>query len=176
MVVELGDFKDSFEGIGSWDEAAGAASNLIFMRADDGMLSLDIQSLRDYLDECIGLVFGDNASKYVTQPMCFIFWEELGAIGLRLSRSLGFDLDRDFLISTLIRKQRDYGHENIARFGRIGLFVRLHDKVARLENLLQSGATPENESLTDNLLDVLGYCAIGLMWEAEMFLRPLERR
>jgi len=52
----------------------------------------------------------------------------------------------------------------------------MHDKVARLENLLSSddgGGKPNNESIEDNLMDVVGYAAIGMMWESRLFLLPL---
>jgi hypothetical protein len=77
----------------------------------------------------------------------------------------------------LVKKQMDYGHNNIKRFGRIGLIVRMQDKVARLENLMSKyddDATPQNESILDNVIDVMGYSAIGIMWEREQFLLPLE--
>ena len=48
--------------------------------------------------------------------------------------------------------------------------VRLHDKVARLENLLGSSRTPNNESIEDNVLDLVGYACIGMMWERKTFL------
>jgi hypothetical protein len=79
----------------------------------------------------------------------------------------------DQISSILVRKQRDYGHTNIARFGRAGLLVRCHDKVARLENLLGAGRAPENETVADNFIDVIGYAAIGIMWENDWFLLPL---
>jgi hypothetical protein len=71
------------------------------------------------------------------------------------------------------KKQHDYGPENIARFGRTGLLVRMHDKIARLENLLASGRAPENESINDNLFDVIGYSCVAMMWEEGTFLLPL---
>ena len=76
-------------------------------------------------------------------------------------------------MTTLVKKQRDYGPENISRFGRQGLLIRCHDKVARLENLLASGKTPENESIHDTYMDIVGYSAIGIMWESRTFLLPL---
>lgn len=57
--------------------------------------------------------------------------------------------------------------------------VRMHDKVARLENLLlqlDGGGKPENETIQDNLLDVVGYATIGIMWESMTFLLPLQSR
>jgi hypothetical protein len=76
---------------------------------------------------------------------------------------------------TLCRKQHDYGHENIQRFGRAGLMVRVHDKVARLENLIGNNAKPNNESIQDNVMDVIGYSAIGIMLESGTFLLELEQ-
>jgi hypothetical protein len=79
----------------------------------------------------------------------------------------------DELTSVLIKKQKDYGHDNINRFGRLGLLVRVHDKVARIENLMRRGTSPENESLRDNYMDVINYCAIGMMVEMDWFLLEL---
>jgi hypothetical protein len=44
-----------------------------------------------------------------------------------------------------------------------GLRVRMHDKTARINHLIDSGATPENESLRDSFIDLLNYSAIALM-------------
>jgi hypothetical protein len=37
------------------------------------------------------------------------------------------------------------------------------DKLARINNLVDKNATPENESLRDSFLDLLNYSAIALM-------------
>lgn len=66
----------------------------------------------------------------------------------------------------LVKKQIDYGPKNIAFSpgGPVnGLRVRMHDKLSRINNLVDSGVTPENESLRDSFLDMLNYSAIGLM-------------
>lgn len=73
------------------------------------------------------------------------------------------------ILATLCRKQNDYGHENIARFGRLGLLVRVHDKIARLHNLLAKGGVPQNESIEDTYVDIVGYSAIGMMVERGWF-------
>ena len=82
------------------------------------------------------------------------------------------------MTETLIKKQRDYGHHNIARFGRHGILVRCHDKVARLKNLhLNHYGTAVNEGIMDTYVDIIGYSAIGMMWEREWFLlemKPLD--
>ena len=66
----------------------------------------------------------------------------------------------------LLKKHRDYGPTNISRApgGAInGLRVRMHDKTARINHLVDNGATPENESLRDSFIDLLNYSAIALM-------------
>jgi hypothetical protein len=78
-------------------------------------------------------------------------------------------------LEILIKKQSDYGPKNIALApgGALnGLRVRMHDKLSRINNLIDSGATPENESLRDSFLDMMNYSAIALMvldkdWPAE---------
>lgn len=66
----------------------------------------------------------------------------------------------------LIRKHHDYGPKNIAHSpgGPLnGLRVRMWDKIARINNLLDSGVKPNNESLRDSYLDLLNYSAIAMM-------------
>jgi Nucleotide modification associated domain 1 len=70
------------------------------------------------------------------------------------------------LYKILVSKQKDYGPDNIRKSpgGPLnGLTVRLYDKLARLNNLLETGATPENESLRDTFLDIANYGVIGMM-------------
>ncbi len=101
-------------------------------------------------------------------------WRNFGAAARALGSKMGFSekfgLDYSEVHAVVCRKQRDYGHKNISRFGRQGLMVRLHDKVARLENLLGSSRVPNNESIEDNVLDLVGYACIGMMWERGTFL------
>ena len=66
----------------------------------------------------------------------------------------------------LIRKHHDYGPKNIAHSpgGPLnGLRVRMWDKVARINNLLDSKVAPSNESLRDSFIDLLNYSAIAIM-------------
>jgi hypothetical protein len=60
-------------------------------------------------------------------------------------------------------KQHDYGPGNIAKFGEIGVYVRLSDKIERLVTLVKSGKTPQNESLDDTLKDIANYAIIAMM-------------
>ena len=66
----------------------------------------------------------------------------------------------------LIKKQADYGPKNISQApgGSLnGLRVRMHDKLSRINHLIDSGATPENESLRDSFLDLANYSTIAMM-------------
>lgn len=66
----------------------------------------------------------------------------------------------------MLRKHHDYGPLNIALApgGAVnGLRVRMHDKLARINNLTDRSAQPENESLQDSFLDLSNYGIIGLM-------------
>ncbi len=66
----------------------------------------------------------------------------------------------------LIKKHKDYGPKNISDSpgGPInGLRVRMHDKLARINHLYDTGATPENESLRDSFIDMANYAIIALM-------------
>lgn len=72
----------------------------------------------------------------------------------------------------LIKKQKDYGPNNILEFGHIGIIIRMFDKIARLTNLISKygklsksankNSVP-NETLIDTLMDIIGYAVIGLM-------------
>jgi hypothetical protein len=69
-------------------------------------------------------------------------------------------------MALLLRKHKDYGPKNISASpgGAInGLRVRIHDKLARINNLYDSGATPENESLRDSFIDMANYALIALL-------------
>lgn len=66
----------------------------------------------------------------------------------------------------LLKKHKDYGPMNIAGApgGPMnGLRVRMYDKLARLNNLLDHGDTPNYESIEDTLIDLANYAIIGLL-------------
>jgi hypothetical protein len=68
--------------------------------------------------------------------------------------------------SILLSKHNDYGPKNIsmAPGGPLnGLRVRMHDKMSRINHLIDSGVSPEHESLRDSFLDMMNYSAIALM-------------
>jgi len=69
-------------------------------------------------------------------------------------------------VNLLVQKHEDYGPANIsdAPGGPLnGLSVRLHDKVARLNNLLSNHKKPKNETIEDTFIDILNYAIIALL-------------
>ena len=70
------------------------------------------------------------------------------------------------LKTIMLKKHADYGPTNISNApggAMNGLRVRMHDKLARLNNLVDKGNTPNYESIEDTLLDLANYAIIGLL-------------
>jgi hypothetical protein len=82
-------------------------------------------------------------------------------------------IDKTFweLEELLLSKHKDYGPKNIADApgGAInGLRVRMHDKMARINNLYEymedsGGFQPQHESIEDSFKDMANYAVIGLL-------------
>jgi hypothetical protein len=70
------------------------------------------------------------------------------------------------LLDLLVRKQHDYGHDNINAFGQVGLAVRMCDKIARYYNLNRRGHGGLSEPMEDCLVDMVGYGVISrMLWD-----------
>jgi len=70
------------------------------------------------------------------------------------------------LADLLLSKHNDYGPTNISRSpgGPVnGLRVRMWDKFARINNLVDNGRDPQHESLEDSFKDMANYAIIGLL-------------
>ena len=81
-------------------------------------------------------------------------------------------------VNILIRKHADYGPSNIMGSPvspMFGLAVRLHDKIARMTNLLNSGNPANFESLRDTMIDISNYGLIGVMVLDNTFDRTESR-
>lgn len=159
----------------SWNNASHAAVKFIFSAAEAVGEFSTLPVVRDTFNQMIDDFWLKTGYDLDAATMA---WSHLGALALGAGRNAGaFPKDPEFaehIAAVLVRKQTDYGHENIARFGNGGLLVRVHDKIARLENLAARGQDPKNESISDNYGDLVGYSAIGMMWNQETFMLPLE--
>jgi len=72
----------------------------------------------------------------------------------------------DELMSVLLKKHKDYGPKNIADApgGALnGLRVRIHDKIARINNLVDRHSDPMYESIEDSFKDLANYAIIALL-------------
>ena len=66
----------------------------------------------------------------------------------------------------LLKKHKDYRPRNNldSPGGALnGLRVRIHDKLARINNLIDKKLSPQNESLEDSFVDMANYAIIGLL-------------
>lgn len=70
---------------------------------------------------------------------------------------------QDKAFELFARKNADYG-DAFAKFGLIGVLMRIEDKIQRALSISNSGITLVNdEGLRDTLLDLHNYAAMGLM-------------
>ena len=61
------------------------------------------------------------------------------------------------------RKNQDYG-DAFAKFGIIGVLMRIEDKIQRSISITKNGTTLVNEEgIKDTLLDLHNYAAMGIM-------------
>lgn len=61
------------------------------------------------------------------------------------------------------KKNNDYG-DSFARYGSIGVIVRIGDKIQRLLSVSKNSvALVDNESLRDTLIDLHNYAAMAVM-------------
>lgn len=153
----------------TWDEAAAGAVTAIYDSVRN-LSNIKLLDLRDEFDQFVENMWQSPGGAEHAAAM----WMSIGADALEIGREEGFWISPPELLKTLISKQSDYGPENIRRFGRQGLMVRMHDKIARLENLFEQDRAPKHEPIRDTYMDIAGYCAIGIMWETRSFLLPLD--
>jgi len=147
----------------TWNDYAEMYVNKVWEYSDDLPNHSPTVSIRSTIDEMIDKFFMGNDE--LDSPN---YWLRLGALSVK-----SHEMDKEFVARTLCEKQNDYGPENIARFMHKGIILRLHDKVARLENLLNNGIEAKNEAIDDTYMDIVGYAVIGLMLLDNSFFYPL---
>jgi len=93
---------------------------------------------------------GDHSSSTTNPQFITDMWQVLDSAG-----------------NLLLSKHEKYGPKNISGAPggpENGLRVRMWDKMARLNNLIENpDVDPGDESLNDTLIDLLNYCAIFIM-------------
>lgn len=153
-----------YEMAKTWDESATQWCTHIGSLAKPKK-KIDFEMLHDRIEALIGITFRNNLEP---NPEAFT------AIAIPVVSYLRANewWDSAEMGLLLAKKQHDYGHGNINRFGLKGVTVRLTDKYERLSNLqftkdfMEDGGSTAplvNETIADTLQDIVGYCVIGLM-------------
>ena len=87
------------------------------------------------------------------------------ALGLKTSQGKKALVHAMKCVQLLDRKQQDYGPNNIAYSGELGIAVRVMDKCCRLRHILENGGEVQFEAKTDTYMDMTNYGIIGIMLE-----------
>lgn len=97
-----------------------------------------------------------------------------GVHALKKLPDMGVQYSSNGMLDLLIRKQHDYGHDNINNFGIVGIAIRVCDKIARIRNLKDRGGNGQAEPMHDAYVDLIGYAVIAAMYHHGSFQLPLE--
>ena len=152
----------------NWKEAAEAASDIVFECVRKNP-TVSVNDLLKHHERFIDTFFAKPNSDLLISR-----WSTLGSMAIEYSIKDGSPISQKTLVTTLCKKQHDYGPNNILRFEQQGLMIRVWDKISRLENLTSQGYAPEvEESKIDTLLDIAGYSTIGIMLRRGWFRLPL---
>lgn len=66
-------------------------------------------------------------------------------------------------INLFAKKNKDYG-DAFAKFGIIGILMRIEDKIQRSLSITKNGVTlVDDEKMRDTLIDLHNYAAMGIM-------------
>jgi len=163
----------------TWDAAAGLMANSVDVKRTRGVRHpfytdphASLAAMRNEYDHFAARYYGSE----VDEDIASHWFQAIAIMALDQAYSMCSDeIETASSVLPLLRKKmEDYGYDNIDRFGLDGILVRLHDKIARLENLYGKGETGKNESLTDTHIDIIGYCIIGCMVVRDLWRLPLN--
>lgn len=153
----------------TWGQAAQEQYDLVLRHTQRVWGNEDDHLMPDYVSANIEERIEKMLSGQVSTAAIAMHLFDIGAVALtRLDPELW-----PVIVPLLCGKQHDYGHNNILRTGLLGILVRLSDKSARYAHLLGQMAAARNEPLTDTVIDIVGYCVIGLMLMDGTFELPL---
>jgi hypothetical protein len=139
----------------TWEQSA--MQWVMYMAGMESTDRIDIERMRSYIT-ALEAVYRTEREIMVKQET----FTDIAISAINEMRMMEI-WDTGEMVATLCRKQHDYGHGNINRFGMYGVIVRLSDKIERLENLKNRNTKAANESTNDTLMDIVGYCVIALM-------------
>jgi hypothetical protein len=165
--------------IATWQRSASEKINYIF-NTSHGLQWEDFVEACWIIEECLNFVIEkSNALSEINDETLtcdgYLVWERLSTNAVNALKAISYNISEDKMLDILVSKQRDYGPNNISKFGLRGLIIRTYDKVARLSNLLKKSDNDFNtamkinsvsgETIVDTLIDIIGYSIIALMWQ-----------
>lgn len=78
-------------------------------------------------------------------------------------------MEKFYADALAVRKERglkystvEDGLKNLRKWGRIGVLIRVDDKLSRLQTLIESGARFSDESVRDTCIDIANYAGLFL--------------
>lgn len=180
----------------SWNSVAEDHVNRIFKTAHISVLPSVLSAVLNItyaFNYCLNKTDGlkeVNEDTLTTDMGCSL-WEYMGSKAVSCLKILDSGIGEQEMLDILVAKQKDYGPHNIARFGTAGILIRIHDKIARLNNLMSKSDNDFNtaiginsvpgETIVDTFVDIIGYSVVALMWMnideetgAPDFLLPLS--
>jgi len=162
----------------TWEMAAYSSAEELYSSIDTCAKN-ELYTLRYAIDHYINSRFYldvDGTNKFAEHKYLWTLLSS-GALDIAKQFDITYLLSKSEILNTVINKQKDYGHKNIARFGITGLVIRVHDKIARIENLMAKDKyhnSVADETLLDTLMDIVGYSIIAFMWLNNTFMYELE--
>ena len=162
----------------TWEMAAYHSTEELYIDIN-ALSDYPIKNLRSTIDYYIDSKLYFDLEGVKTQDHKHL-WSMLSSNALRIAKTndATYLLTESEILNTVIKKQRDYGHKNISKFGITGLVIRVHDKVARVENLMKKenyANAVGDETILDTLMDIIGYSIIAYMWLNNTFMYELEK-
>jgi hypothetical protein len=150
-----------------WRHAA--FDELLHMVGNDTPHDLNISDVRDRAVTVMHADYDEGIVRHLTR-----LGEWAYNTLLARSDSTAGDLTQQIL-DLLCVKQKNYGHGNINRFGLLGVVVRSSDKVERYLNLTANQLDGSaDETVTDTLIDLVGYSVIARMLHHDTFKLQLN--
>lgn len=177
ILLEHPKIKEKYMTFDNWNDNAKKELDYFYSKEkehetniNEDAISIDLlkpqKMLANYIDD---LQFGEG----ITTVSVLSAFDVTGYLSAIYLSSKG--VDKHDMLELLVSKQHDYGHRNITLTGFVGLAVRMCDKIARLNHLLEyRQGNSSNEPILDTWKDILGYSVIAQMMANNTFKTPLK--
>ena len=157
----------------TWEEAAAGTLGTLEWEARTAAGIKELEPVEKFISAWVlRLQNGSDYANDLQQVVELI--QYAGIHALKKFPDMGVQYSSNGMLDLLIRKQTDYGHDNINNFGVVGIAIRVCDKIARIRNMTSKGITGTAEPLQDAYADLVGYAVIATMYHHGSFQLPLQ--